>query len=35
MRDHNKYITIPDFNELTAGSFATRLKQADWVNKTN
>ena len=33
--NHDKYITTPKFNELTAESFATRLKQADLVNKTD
>ena len=32
---HDKYITTPEFNKLTAESFAARLKQADLVNKIN
>ena len=32
---HDKYITTPEFNKLTAESFAARLKQADIVNKTD
>ena len=33
--NHDKYITTPEFNNLTAESFAARLKQADLVNKTD
>ena len=33
--NHDKYITTPEFNKLTAESFAARLKQADLVNKTD
>ena len=33
--DNLKYITTQKFNKLTAKSFATRLKQADLVNKTD
>ena len=31
--NHDKYITTPEFNKLTAESFAARLKQADLVKK--
>ena len=31
---HDKYITTPEFNELTAEKFAARLAQADLVTKT-
>ena len=33
--DYDIYITTPEFNELTAESFTTRLKQANYMNKTN
>ena len=33
--DHAKYITTPEFNKLTAGHFAARLKQANLVTKTD
>ena len=33
--NHDKYITTPEFNKLTAEMFVTRLKQADLVNKTD
>ena len=33
--DNSKYITIQEFNKLTAENFAVRLKQADLVNKTD
>ena len=33
--NHDKYITTPEFNKLTSGSFAARLKQANLVSKTN
>ena len=33
--NHDKYITTPEFNKLTAESVAARLKQADLVNKTD
>ena len=33
--DHTKYITTLEFNKLTAENFASRLKQADLVNKTD
>ena len=32
---HDKYITISEFNKLTAEKFAARLKQANLVTKTN
>ena len=31
---HDKYITTPEYNELTAEKFAARLAQADLVTKT-
>ena len=34
-RDHDKYITIPEFNNLTAAVFDIRLKQANVVAKTD
>ena len=33
--DHAKSITTPEFNELTAENFASRLKQANLVSKTD
>ena len=33
--DHAKYITTPECNKLTVENFASRLKQADLVNKTD
>ena len=33
--NHDKYITTPEFNKLTAESFAVRLKQANLVIKTD
>ena len=33
--NHDKYIATPEFNKLTAESFAASLKQADLVNKTD
>ena len=33
--DHDKYITIPEFNKLLAEVFDARLKQADLVPKTD
>ena len=32
---HDKCITTPEFNKLTAENFAARLAQADLVTKTN
>ena len=32
--DHDKYITTPEFNKLTAQNFAARLAQANLVTKT-
>ena len=32
---HDKYITTPEFNKLTAEKFATRLAQANLVIKTD
>ena len=34
-RDHDKYITTPEFNILAARSFNARLAQADLVTKTD
>ena len=33
--DNSKYITIKEFNKLTAENFAAREKQADLVSKTD
>ena len=33
--DHDKYITTPEFNNLTAENFIASLKQANLVTKTN
>ena len=33
--NHDRYITTPEFNKLTAENFAARLKQADLVTKTD
>ena len=33
--DNSKYITTQEFNNLTAESFASRLKQANLVIKTD
>ena len=32
---HDKYITTPEFNKLTAENFAERLKQANFITKTD
>ena len=32
---HDKYITTPEFNKLTAENFAARLAQANLVTKTD
>ena len=32
---HDKYITTPEFNKLTAKSFAARLAQANLITKTD
>ena len=32
--NHEKYITTPEFNKLTAESFAARSKQVNLVTKT-
>ena len=32
---HDKYITTPDFNKLTAENFALRLAQANLMTKTD
>ena len=33
--DHDKYITAPEFNKLTAENFAARLAQANLASKSN
>ena len=33
--DHDKYITISEFNKLTRENFASRLAQANLVTKTD
>ena len=33
--DHDKYITIQEFNKLTSENFAARLKQANLACKTD
>ena len=33
--NHDKYITIPEFNNLAAGVFTATLAQADLVTKTD
>ena len=33
--DHDKYITTPEFNTLTAENFAARLKQANLASKND
>ena len=33
--DHDKYITISEFNKLTAENFAARLAQVNLVTKTD
>ena len=33
--NHDKYITNPEFNKLTAESFAARLKQANLASKSD
>ena len=33
--NHDKHITTPEFNKLTAENFAARLKQANLVTKTD
>ena len=33
--NHDRYITTPEFNNLAAGVFDARLKQADSVTKTD
>ena len=32
--DHNKYITTPEFNKLTAENLAARLAEANLASKT-
>ena len=33
--NHDKYITIPEFNKLTVENFAARLAQANLANKSD
>ena len=33
--NHDKYITIPEFNRLTKETFNARLKQTNLINKTD
>ena len=33
--DHDKYITTPELNKITAETFAPRLAQANLVTKTD
>ena len=33
--DHDKYITTPEFNKLTAENFAARLAQANLASKND
>ena len=33
--NHDKYITAPEFNKLTAQNFTATLKQANLVTKTD
>ena len=33
--NHDKYITTPEFNKLSAESFAARLKQVNLLTKTD
>ena len=33
--NHEKYITTPEFNNMTTGNFAARLKQAHLVSKND
>ena len=33
--NHDKYITTPEFNKLTAKNFTARLKQVNIVTKTH
>ena len=33
--DHDKYITLPEFNNLAAGVFTTRIAQVNLVTKTD
>ena len=35
IHNHDKYITTPEFNKLTAEKFTPRLKQANLVSKTD
>ena len=32
--NHDQYSTTPEFNKLTSETFAARLKQANWMTKT-
>ena len=33
--DHAKYITTQEFNKLTGENFPAKLKQANWIGKTD
>ena len=33
--NHDKYITTPEFNKVTTENFTARLKQAQFVTKTD
>ena len=33
--NHDKYITTPEFHKLTSENFAARLKQSNFVTKSN
>ena len=33
--NHDKYITTPEFNKLTAENFAARLAQANFITETD
>ena len=35
IHNHDKYITTPEFNNLTAENLTARLKQANLVTKTD
>ena len=34
-RDHDKYITTPEFNKLTSENFAARLRQENLASKSD
>ena len=35
IHDHDKYITVPEFNNLTKENFAERLEQANLASKND